>query len=117
MARLFLILFLALALAGPALAKRTPPPKVPPISQGAIRFSVPNDDGRRAYVQARNVKSGKLLWEVTVFRNAIDPKLEEDVQWVFIKKLSIAAGNLVLVDERDRAYCLDLKFREAATMR
>jgi hypothetical protein len=57
------------------------------------------------------MKTRKKLWEVTAFRNAIDPSLEEDVQWVFIRRLSIGTGRLIAVDEHDGAYCVDLRTR------
>jgi hypothetical protein len=92
-------------------AKRTAPPKVEPVVYKGVRYVAPNDDGRRGYVQAWDGKTNQLRWEVTVFRNLINPLLEEDVQWVYIKKLSVLEGRLIVVDERDRAYSLDLKTR------
>jgi hypothetical protein len=92
-------------------AKRTPPPKVEPVVQEGVRYTAPNNDGKRASVRALDAKTDKLLWEVTVFRNTINPALEEDVQWIFIKKLRTADGNLVVIDERNRAYRVDLKTR------
>src|SRR5690349_21720763 len=84
-------------------AKRTPAPVVEPVLHAGRRYTVPNDDGRRGYLQVWDVKTGKLLGEITVFRNPINPFLEEDVQWVFIKKLSIQGRHLIVWDERDRS--------------
>jgi hypothetical protein len=92
-----------------ALAKRGPAPKVPPVEQDGVRYIAPNDDGRRGYIQARDIQSGKLLWEVTVFRTAMVPGLEQDVQWVFVQKLSVEEGKLSVVDERGRRYRVDPK--------
>lgn len=83
--------------------------KVEPVIYEGVRFTAPNDDGRRGYVQAWDTKTNKMLWEVTVYRNRINPLMEEDVQWVFIKKLSVVDGKLIVVDERDRAYSVDTK--------
>jgi hypothetical protein len=102
---------LAVCVPGVAHAKRTAPPKVQPVVYEGVRYLAPNDDGRRAYVRAWDTKSSQMRWEVTVFRNHINPLLEEDVQWVFIKKLSVLEGGLVVVDERGRAYRIDLKTR------
>jgi len=41
-------------------------------------------------------------WELTVFRNFIVPLLEEDVQHIYIKSMSIQDGKLVLVAEDAR---------------
>jgi hypothetical protein len=60
---------------------------------------------------AWDAETGKQLWKKTVFRKCICPFLEHDVQWVFIKQMRLEAGRLVIVDERDKAYSLDLKTR------
>src|SRR4051812_42079408 len=91
---------------GSANAKRIARPKVPPIVHQGVKYIVPNDNGRRAYVQAWDTNTNapnKMLWEVTVFRNFINPLVEEDVQWVFIKKLSVEDDKLVVVAEKDAA--------------
>jgi hypothetical protein len=46
---------------------------------------------------------------LTIFTNRIDPTLEQDVQWVFIKALNIRDGALVVTSERDKIYRVDLK--------
>jgi hypothetical protein len=46
---------------------------------------------------------------LTVFTNRIDPKLEEDVQWVFIIRLSIRDHTLVVTSERGTTYQIDLQ--------
>jgi len=70
-------------------AKRAAPVKVEPVIHEGIRYVAPNDDGRRAYVEAWDVETNKKLWELTVFTNRIDPQLEEDVQLIFIKTVSV----------------------------
>jgi hypothetical protein len=94
-----------------AYAKRKAPPKIEPVIYEGIRYIAPNDNGRRAYVQAWDTKTNKILWEVTIFRNLIIPLMEEDVQHIYIKSLSIEGGKLIAVAEDDRAYSLDLKTR------
>lgn len=93
------------------LAKRSQPPDVRPLVHEGTRYVAPNDDGRRAYVQAWDVVTTNKQWEVTVFTNRIDPRLEEDVQWIFITRLRIEAGKLVVTDEGDRRFAVDLKTR------
>jgi CRISPR/Cas system-associated protein Csx1 len=107
----FLAIFVAVALLLPslALAKRVAPEKVEPVTYQGVRYIAPNDDGRRAYIEARDVQTNKKLWELTIFTNRIDPTLEEDVQWVFIKALNIRNGALVVTSERDKIYRVDLK--------
>jgi hypothetical protein len=92
-----------------AFAKRIAPPMVEPVTYEGVRYVAPNDDGRRAYIEAWDVQANKKLWDLTVFTNRIDPKLEEDVQWVFIKALSAEDGMLLVTSERGRRYQIDLK--------
>ena len=45
---------------------------------------------------------------MTIFTNGIDPNLEEDVQWVFIKALSIQDGRLMVTSESGKTYQVDV---------
>ncbi len=99
----------AVLLSGLASAKRAAPAKVEPVIYEGVRYVVPNDDGRRAYIEAWDVQTDKRLWDLTVFTNRIDPKLEEDVQWVFVDKLSVRDGALIVTSERGKTYQVDLK--------
>ncbi len=107
----FILIFVAVALLVPslALAKRVAPAKVEPVTYQGVRYIAPNDDGRRAYIEARDVQTDKKLWDLTIFTNRIDPTIEEDVQWVFIKALNIRDGALIVTSERDKIYRVDLK--------
>ena len=90
-----------------ASAKRLPPMNVDPVVYEGVRYAAPNDDGRRGYIEAWNVRTNKKLWELTLFSNRIDPNLEEDVQWVFIKALNIQDGRLMVTPERGKTYQID----------
>ena len=90
-------------------AKRAAPAKVQPVVHEGIRYLAPNDDGRRGYIEAWAVPTNKKLWDVTVFKNRIDPKLEEDVQWVFIQSLRVMDGTLVVTSELGKTYKVNLK--------
>jgi hypothetical protein len=106
------VVFTLIALALPlcsALSKRIAPPTVTPVIHEGVRYVAPTDDGRRGYIEAWDIDANKRLWELTVFTNRIDPKLEEDVQWVFIKSLSLRDGMLMVTSERGKTYQVDLK--------
>jgi ketosteroid isomerase-like protein len=106
----FVLIFVAAALLPPSLAaKRAAPAKVEPVIHQGIRYIAPNDDGRRAYIEAWDVRTNKKLWDLTIFTNRIDPKLEEDVQHVFIKTLNVRDGTLIVTSERGETYRVDLK--------
>ncbi len=93
-------------------AMRIAPAKVNPIIHDGVRYVAPNNDRRRGYVEAWDVGTNKKLWELTLFSNHIDPKLEEDVQWVFIKALNIQDGRLVVTSEEGKTYQVDPKTKE-----
>jgi hypothetical protein len=94
-----------------ASAKRIAPAKVEPVIHEGIRYVAPNDDGRRAYIEAWNVQTNKKVWDLTVFTNRIDSGLEEDVQWVFIKAMSVEDAMLLVTSERGNTYRIDLNAR------
>ncbi len=108
MTRLAGILLLTLLLPQLGSAKRSAPGRVEPVVSKGIRYVVPNDDGRRGYIEAWNVATNKKLWELTIFTNGIDPNLEDDVQWVFIKALNIQDGRLMVTSERGKTYQVDV---------
>src|SRR5216117_4427853 len=99
MTRSIVILFTVVLMPQLAPAKRAAPAKVEPVIYEGIRYVAPNDDGRRGYIEAWNVGTNKNLWELTLFTKGIDPNLEEDVQWVFIKALNIQDGRLMVTSE------------------
>jgi hypothetical protein len=109
MTRVILMVSAAVLLSCLVFAKRAAPVKVEPVIYQGVRYVATNDDGRRAYIEAWDVQSNKKLWELTVFTNRIDPKLEEDVQWVFVNKMSVRDNTLVVTSERGETYQIDLK--------
>jgi hypothetical protein len=105
----YLIAFILLLTITSAVAKRAPAPAVSPVEHDGIRYIAPNRNGRVAYLEAWDISTGKQLWVTVVFRNTIKPWVEEDVQWVFIKKLEMVQDKLVVTAERGRNYEVDLK--------
>ena len=104
-----LVLSVIAVLLSLALAKRAAPPKVEPVIHAGVRYVAPNDDGRHAYIEAWDVQTNKKLWDLTLFKNRIDPKLEEDLQWVFINKLDVRGDKLIVASERGNTYQIDLR--------
>jgi len=86
--------------------------KLDPVIYEGIRYVAPNDDGGRAYVEAWNAATDEKLWKLTIFTTRIDPNLEEDVQWVFIKALNIQDGRLIATSERGETHQVDLNTKE-----
>jgi hypothetical protein len=91
-----------------------------PVAVGHVTISAPHFcqvDGvpvRGGVLEARDSTTGKLVWNVQVYKTPHDPALEGDVQDVFIKTLSYDAIHdlLILSDEKDRVFVVDLKSRK-----
>lgn len=102
----FASFLLALLLAvAPTLAKRAAPKEVSPVVVGAVQYSVPLWE--MGFVVARDTATRKELWRVRVYEVPIDPKLEADVQHVFITSLAVEGGVLIVTNERGETYVLD----------
>lgn len=99
--------------------KRVAPPAVAPLTLHGVRYEAPpdtrdfGDDQAGGYLVARDARSGRELWRQRIYVTAYDPKLESDVQDVFIASLRAGRGGrtLEITDERGRRYTLDLSSR------
>jgi len=98
--------------------KRTAPPAVSPVVLGAIRIeAVPwgrsRDLGQNGgYIAALDRRTGRELWILKVYGVTYDAKMEEDVQDVFIKKMTkVSPTRLSILDENGGRYLVDVKTR------
>lgn len=113
-----ILLLVALSLgAFPVQAKRSGPKDVPPVTVEGVKYSVPHwgkaigKPQNGGYIQANNVETGKLLWELRVYEIKYDPNLEGDVQDVFITSLKLTDGNLEVGNERGDTFVVDISKR------
>lgn len=113
---IYVVLFL-LAIASTTWAKIIGPARIEPVACEGMRFTSPNKDGIREYVEVWDAKSEKKISEVTVFTNSLNPELEADAQWVFIRMLLCSKGNLLITDEHSRHFQLDLKTMQVTQMK
>jgi outer membrane protein assembly factor BamB len=98
-----------------AQAKRIAPPLLLPVDDGAYRFVVWNDFQRvkhnlyaGGHVVAYLKTTGEKRWEKYLYRIQVNPKLERDVQDVYLKKMYLEKPNqLVLQNERDEWFVLE----------
>ena len=100
---------------------RPPPPKVAAVERDGIRYEQAGD-GRDigagqvgGILVATDAKSGARLWTLAVYANVIDPKLEEDVQWVFFTRMAFDAdGHLRISNEAGKIFLVDVKARSVS---
>ncbi len=93
-----------------AMASRIPPVRVQPVEIDGIRYEAVW--GRMGLFRASEIKTGKMLWELTLYRYRYDETMETDVQDVFISGMTKESGLSILVtDERATVYRVDLEKR------
>ena len=117
-ARLLLILFLLMPPV--ADAKHVAPPEIQSITNNGVHYVVPNDKGLRAYVEARDVQTGRKLWAKTVFRHWYVPipfGPTECMHYEYLDSMTLVKDELVLTSERGRMYALDIHTRALRRMK
>lgn len=103
----------ASAKGGPKMmASRIPPARVPPVEIEGIRYEAVW--GSMGLFRASEIKSGKALWELTLYRYRYDEIMETDVQDVFIAAMVKESDSSILVtDERSKVYRVDLESKKS----
>lgn len=110
------------ALCSSAEADRLAPKEVEPVIYNGVKYVAPHwgyEYGWKqngGYVQAWDIKTGKKLWEKRIYEVKYDPQLEKDVQDVFITSLSIEDGKLVVINERNKKFKIDVSDSSAGLM-
>jgi len=117
------LLLIALGFASnQAYAKRGEPKAVQPITFEGIKYSAPQGRGLTerppgqqdgpGYIQANDLKTGKLLWQLRVYEIKLNEEIESDVQDIFITSLKIVDGQLHVWNEKKDHFVLDLAQRK-----
>jgi hypothetical protein len=94
--------------------RRLAPKEVAPVIADGVRYSVPHFGSLRGvaqnggYVEAEDVKTGKLIWSRMIYRIEYDSKIEKDVQDVFITNIEVKQGRVWVKTERAEEFELDL---------
>lgn len=109
---ILLCLLLAAMIASEAWAKRAAPTPVTPVVHKGVKYVAPNANGLEGKIEAWNEETGKILWDIVIYTIKIDPSLEQDVQWVFITGLAVQDNTLLVTNENNEQYILDLKTRK-----
>lgn len=98
------------------MAKREAPKEVKPVIHRSIKYTAPFGAAKDVQqnggvVQAWDLKTNKLLWQVVAYKINYDPNLESDVQDVFIVSMAIKGNELIVTNEKGETYAIDLKTR------
>jgi hypothetical protein len=114
---IFLIIIFCLTILPAVEAKRSGPPAVKPVTHLGITYTVLHWSGKGlpeygGFIEARDARTGKHLYYITVYTYSINPVLETDVQVYFIKSMEVKSGYLYVVDERRNRYKINLKTRK-----
>ena len=101
-------------------AKRGVPAEVLPVTVGNIEYSAPHRNGTQkqmGFIEARDSRSGKLIWSRQIYAVKYDPDLVGDVQDVFIKRITVEGNSLIITNERNSKYQLDLNSLEVIILK
>lgn len=99
-------------------AKRVGPPEVEPITIKNIRYEALHWARERGlkqnggYIVAYDKDTNKELWILKVYTIEYDPKLERDNQDIFISKMDIQNGKLIVENEAHKKYSVNLDTKE-----
>jgi hypothetical protein len=91
---------------------RIPPKRMKPIDIDGIRYEAVW--GELGLFRASDIKTGKVLWELTLYRYKYNDILETDVQDVFVAAMTKESDLSILVtDERAKVYRVYLENRKS----
>jgi hypothetical protein len=93
--------------------KRIAPPIVKPVTYGDLILTAPS--GKMGYIVATD-SSGNEEWSVRIYKVHYDVFIEKDVQNTYINDIELRGDNLLIRDEDNRHYILDLKTRNVTSL-
>ncbi len=67
---------------------------------------------QKAYIEARNIETDKIIWKKEIYQITLNPIMEQDVQWVMIIKVEIKDNKLLISNENEQNFLLDLETLE-----
>ncbi|MBW2701701.1 MAG: hypothetical protein JRF33_12865 [Deltaproteobacteria bacterium] len=98
-----------------AWSKRTAPVPVNLVHEGVKYLALHFGDDNRKTIEARDAKSGKLLWNLAIYELQIDPDIERDKQEVFISSMKVQGGILLITNESKDHFKVDLKLKKVVS--
>jgi len=91
-------------------AMRLPPKPVDKIVHEGIEYRAPHE--LMGCIEAWHLKTGVRIWWKQIYAVRYNPKLETDVQDVYITNMKLKGNNLIIKDESGRKYSLNLSSLE-----
>jgi hypothetical protein len=95
-------------------AKRMPPKEVKAIKFGKVEYRQAKQIG---CVEAWDLEMDSRIWVRQVYAIKYDTRLEKDIQDVFIKLLELQEDKLLVVNENDSKYEVDLETLEVKVLK
>jgi hypothetical protein len=102
---------------------RGPPPLVPPVDRGGVRYEQDLGATEAEFGQvggvllARDLASGAVLWSLKVYPNVRRPDLEGDVQDVFFQSMTFdEQGRLLIENENGSRFAVDVGTRTVSPL-
>lgn len=84
------------------------PEKIQPVIYKDLKIVAENSSpDNMGIIQAFNVNTNTIIWSKKVYKVKINPHVEDDTQWIFIKKMKIQNDKLIVINEKDKEYTLD----------
>jgi hypothetical protein len=99
-----------------AMAKRTAPKEVVPLRVGDVEYRVPHFS-HTGCIEAWDVKHGRMLWRKQIYVIRYDAVPEKDVQDIFITSIEMKEKILLIKNERDSEYELNLESLEVKVVK
>ena len=108
---------ICLGMATPVLAKRGEPKPVKPVSLDGTEYRLEyeqlqkekNPIGMKAFVVAKDEKTGKELWKAELYQITYDLQLETDIQDVYGTSLTATDKGLLVETEKSEKLLVDLQ--------
>ena len=99
-------------------AARMMPESVKAIEHNGVKYMAPHPgvcqgiehptETKMGHIQAWDIETGEMLWGKEVYKVKYDPLMERDAQDVFIVSLKIEGDKLIVTNELNREFIIDL---------
>ncbi|MFH1692237.1 MAG: hypothetical protein ABIC68_06730 [Candidatus Omnitrophota bacterium] len=67
---------------------------------------------QKAYIEAKNIETDEIIWKKEIYQIPLNPIMEQDIQWVMITKIEMKDNKLLISNENEQNYLLDLETLE-----